>query len=100
MLYSLEWYLNQLMVIVAAKMGLKDSESFSPFELNDFIQRNIQIYDMMNQFIEEYTEWYNYHKDIEEKRIECDILHLAFLSNRFKKTRISLLAMAEESNKN
>lgn len=97
--FPLEWYLNQIVIIVATKMGIREAECYSPFELNEFIQRNVQVYEKMRQFIAEYTEWYNYHKEIEEGKVECDALYLTSLSDKFKQTRHSLLMMAESSKK-
>ena len=100
MLFSLEWYLNQIQIIVANKMGLRDAECYSPYELDEFIRGNDSIYDKMSQFKAEYIEWYNYHRRIEKKEIQCDASFLKSLSDKFKQTRESLLVLANELGKN
>ena len=96
MIFTLEWYFSQFLIILSKRMGLKDSEALSPRELYEYIKSYNEIYSLLEKFFTEYKEWYNYHKSIESKEIELDSAHLTNLSTTFQQTRKVLLQKADE----
>jgi len=95
MLFSLDWYFNQFLIVVARKMGYSFAESMSPLELMCLIKKDEKIYSLLNEFFEEYKEWYNYHLNIEQKNKECDFEQLLKLSNTFTQTRKKIFKETE-----
>ncbi len=96
MYFTLEWYFSQFLIILTKKMGLEDSDALSPLELYEFVKQNSEICALLAKFFVEYKTWYDYHLEVESKKILLDIVYLKKLSDAFKQTRCELLQKASE----
>lgn len=96
MYFTLEWYFSQFLIILTKKMGLDDSDALSPLELYEFVKQNSEISALLAKFFVEYKTWYDYHLELESKKILLDTMYLKKLSDAFKQTRCELLQKASK----